>query len=39
MKNVLLILAACMVATAFSKTVGPASLGMSAPDGFKVIVR
>ena len=27
MKNVLLILAACMVATAFSKTVGPAPLG------------
>ncbi len=39
MKNILLILAACMVATAFSKTVGPAPLGMSAPDGFKIFVR
>ena len=39
MKNILLILAACMVATAFSKTVGPSPLGMSAPDGFKIIVR
>ena len=38
MKNVLLILAACMVVTAFSKTVGPTPLGMSAPDGFKIIV-